>query len=241
MVLLLFRLEEGIGGAEGARRARYNEDAFRVNVRENAWKNGVSTVIIVPECVDSIAVLGGHPNLTAVGPEAWRHYSRAFNLCAKGPREVRGSSISVNPKDVALLACYDHVKAKCAKMVERNPVVVRCEAPLERYKQRDIPAFGQGSGETRRRSRPQRPDALRGELLLRKNLRGMPRNASGMPRNFNSHAERGQIQYNHNKSKQIHSHRQSDCGVHCQNAKQPKESGLLGPNENWVTDLDQAD
>ena len=71
----------------------------------------------------------------------------------------------------------------------------------------------------------------------------MPRAASGMPdeRNANTDAERGQIQYNHNKSKQIHSHRQSDCGVHCQNANQPKESGLLHPNENRITDLDQAD
>jgi hypothetical protein len=34
-------------------------------------------------------------------------------------------------------------------------------------------AFAQGSGETRRRGRPQRPDALRGELLLRKKLRGI--------------------------------------------------------------------
>jgi hypothetical protein len=72
-------------------------------------------------------------------------------------------------------------------------------------------------------------------------MRGMPRTASGMPRNSNTDAERDQIQYNHNKRKQIHSHDQSDCGVHCQNANQPKESGLLDPNENWVTDLDQAD
>ena len=56
--------------------------------------------------------------------------------------------------------------------------------------------------------------------------------------NSNTDAERGQIQYNHNKGKQIHSHDQSDCGVHYQNANQPKESGLLDPNENWVTELD---
>jgi hypothetical protein len=62
-----------------------------------------------------------------------------------------------------------------------------------------------------------------------------------MPMGFNTDAERGQIQYNHNKRKQIHSHPQSDCGVHCQNANQPKESGLPDPNENWVTELDQAD
>jgi hypothetical protein len=35
------------------------------------------------------------------------------------------------------------------------------------------------------------PDALRGELLLRKKLRGMSRIASGMPRNSNTDAERG--------------------------------------------------
>jgi len=70
----------------------------------------------------------------------------------------------------------------------------------------------------------------------------MPR-TSGLSgeRNLDADAERREIQYNHNKSKQIHSHRQSDCGVHCQNANQPKESGLLHPNENWVADLDQAD
>jgi hypothetical protein len=37
------------------------------------------------------------------------------------------------------------------------------------------------------------------------------------------------------------SHHQSDCGVHCQNANQPGESGLLDPNENRITNLDQAD
>jgi hypothetical protein len=81
--------------------------------------------------VDSIArVLVGHPNLTAVGPEAWRHYSWSFNVVATARKQARDgrcatSSIPVNPKDVALLASHDHVKAKCAKMVERNPVVVR--------------------------------------------------------------------------------------------------------------------
>ena len=80
-------------------------------------------------------------------------------------------------------------------------------------------------------------------MFLRKKLCGILRTASGMPdeRNSNTDAERGQIQYDHNKSKQIHSHRQSDGGVHCQNANQPKESGLLHPNENWITDFDQTD
>ena len=102
-------------------------------------------------------------------------------------------------------------------------------------------ASAQGSGETRRRGKPQRPHTLRGELLLRRKLGGIPRTAGGMPGDSNTDAKRGQIQYDHNKSKQIHSHRQSDCGVHCQNANQPKELGLPDPNENWVTELDQAD
>jgi hypothetical protein len=91
--------------------------------------------------VDSIAGLVGHPNLTAVGPEAWRwrNYGWSFNLGAGG-RDVRDMWSTwkvVNLKDVALLARYDHVKAKCAKVVERNPVVVRCDAPPDRRKQRD--------------------------------------------------------------------------------------------------------
>jgi hypothetical protein len=78
----LFPQVEGVA-AVAARRVRDNEDAFRVNVREDIWKNGVRTGtwwISVLDCVDGIAVLVGHPNLTAVGPEAWRHYSWSFNL-----------------------------------------------------------------------------------------------------------------------------------------------------------------
>jgi hypothetical protein len=71
--------------------------------------------------------LVSHPNLTTVGPEEWRHYSWSFNRLAtrKYARDVGDSSSPVNPKDVALLTRYDHVKAKCAKMVERDPIVVR--------------------------------------------------------------------------------------------------------------------
>jgi hypothetical protein len=71
----------------------------------------------------------------------------------------------------------------------------------------------------------------------------MPRTASRMPdqRNPSTDAEPSQIHYSHDKSKQIHSHQQSNCGVHRQNANQPKESGLLDPNENPIADLDQAD
>ena len=91
--------------------------------------------------MDSIAYLVGYPNLAAVGPEAWRHYSWSFSHVwatgRKQARDRRDSSSPVNPKDTALVARDDHVIAICAKMVKRNPVVVRCEAPRERRKQRD--------------------------------------------------------------------------------------------------------
>jgi hypothetical protein len=107
------------------------------------------------------------------------------------------------------------------------------------FKNRGLAGFRQGYGICA----SQRPDALRGELVLPKELTRVPRTARRMPdqRNPNSDAERSQIQYGHDKSKQIHSHQQSDCGVHCQNANQPKESRLLDPNENRIADLDQAD
>ena len=80
----MFRQEEGAvalpllaaSRCEGARRVRDNGDAFRGNVREDTLSN-VAKVI---DCVDSIVALVGHPNLAAVGPEAWRHYSWSFNL-----------------------------------------------------------------------------------------------------------------------------------------------------------------
>jgi hypothetical protein len=89
-----------------------------------------------------MAYLVANPNLAAVGTEAWRHYSWSFSHISatgrKQARDGRDRSSPVNPKNVALVARDDHVKAICAKMVERNPVVVRCEAPRERCKQRDV-------------------------------------------------------------------------------------------------------
>ena len=83
--------------------------------------------------MDSIGVLVGHPNLAAVGPEgggttagpsiAWVPVGR------KKGRDCVTVTGPVNPKDGALLARDDHVKPKCPNMVERNPVVVGCEAP----------------------------------------------------------------------------------------------------------------
>ena len=80
-------------------------------------------------------------------------------------------------------------------------------------------------------------------MFLRKKLRGIARTASGTPdeRNSNTDRESGQIQYDHNESKQIQSDCQSDCGMHRQNANQPKKSGLLHPNKNWITNFEQTD
>src|SRR5215468_8925982 len=84
--------------------------------------------------MDRIGNLVGDPNFAAVGPEDYRRYSWSFNpvgdwIGRKQGRNVRDSSIPVNPKDGASLAGDDHVKAVCANMIERDPVVVRCGAP----------------------------------------------------------------------------------------------------------------
>ena len=83
--------------------------------------------------MDGTGDLVGDPNLAAVGPEEGRHHSWSFNPVESRKRRKQGgdmgdSSSPVNPKDVALLARDDHVISKCAKVVERNPVVVRCKA-----------------------------------------------------------------------------------------------------------------
>jgi erythromycin esterase-like protein len=86
--------------------------------------------------MDPTSVLVGYPNLTAMRPEAWRHYSGSFNFCARA-RDGRDNSSPVNPPDAASdLTRYDHVETKCAKMVERNPVVV-VRAARDRRKQRE--------------------------------------------------------------------------------------------------------
>ena len=77
MVLLLFRQPEGKASAKGAQRIRDNVEAFRGRMTEEIESNGVSGRL--PDCVDSIAYLIGDPNLAAVGPEAWRHYSWSFS------------------------------------------------------------------------------------------------------------------------------------------------------------------
>ena len=72
----------------------------------------------------------------------------------------------------------------------------------------------------------------------------MPRTASRMPdqRKPSTDAEHSQIQYNHDKSKQIHSHQQSGLRRASLKCKSTKGIGcLLDPNENRLADLDQAD
>ena len=83
--------------------------------------------------MDGIGGLVGDPNLAAVRPEEGRHYSWSFNrvggrIGRKQGRDMGDSSSPVNPKDRALLARNDHVISIRPKMVERNPVVVRCGA-----------------------------------------------------------------------------------------------------------------
>jgi hypothetical protein len=123
---LLFRQEEGSRREENRRR-RDNEYAFRRNMTEDIWKNGVSAVIIVLDCVDGISVLVRCPNLTSVRPESRRHYGWSFKACAcvrNGVTAIQDISIPVNLKDSAVLTRYDHVVVKCAYMIECNPVLI---------------------------------------------------------------------------------------------------------------------
>jgi hypothetical protein len=95
--------------------------------------------------VDSTVVLVGRQDLAAQGPEAHRHYSWSFKFGARvrdqrdmwrGRARRRGREV-VNPQDDAVLRRYDHVEAKCAHMVERNPGVIRCVDLGERHKRGD--------------------------------------------------------------------------------------------------------
>ena len=82
----------------------------------------------------------GHHDLAAQGPEACRQYSWSFNACLmpwdRRVHEVRDiwwhclrrNTKSINRKDAAVLARYDHSVVKCAHFVERNRAVVRVGA-----------------------------------------------------------------------------------------------------------------
>ena len=146
-VKVFYRLEEGAtrGGArrgrlEGAQSRRDDHDAFRAGPIEDI----ISNVAAAVDCVDSAVVLVGRQDLAAIGPELSRHYSWSFKFGARARdnrdmwrcrRRRRGREV-VNLQDDAVLRRHDHVEAKCALMVERNPGVIRC-VDWERRKQRD--------------------------------------------------------------------------------------------------------
>jgi len=131
-VKVFYRLEEGAARAEGAQSRRDDHDAFRAGPIEDI----ISNVAAAVDCVDSTVVLVGRQELAAIGPELSRHYSWSFKFGAR-VRDKRDSSSPVNRKDEAVLRRHDHVEAKCALMVERNPGVIRCVDLGERRKQRD--------------------------------------------------------------------------------------------------------
>jgi len=130
-VKVFFRLEVGAARAEGARSRRDDHDGFRTFPIEDIISNGVTGTVV--DCVDSTVVLVGCQDLAAQGSEAHRHYSWSFKLGARAVDE-RGNSkvgwvwIYANLPDGAVLTRRDHVVAKCAHMVERNPGVIRCVA-----------------------------------------------------------------------------------------------------------------
>jgi len=117
---LLARLEES-EPAEGAQSPlRDKREGFRsrlelTGIIEDIRSNGVSGR--GPDCVDHTVALVGHQNLTAEGPEAHRRYNWSFNLVAHGRRDLRDmwwadTTCTINPKDAAVLARYDHVVSK---------------------------------------------------------------------------------------------------------------------------------
>jgi hypothetical protein len=139
-VKVFYRLEEAAARAVGAQSRRDDHDGFRTGPIEDIISNGAMVV----DCVDSTVVLVGRQELAAQGPEAHWHYSWSFKFGARARdnrdmwrcrRRRRGREV-VNLHDDAGLRRHDHVEAKCAHMVERNPGVIRC-VDWERRKQRD--------------------------------------------------------------------------------------------------------
>jgi hypothetical protein len=121
-------LEEGAARAEDARNRRDDHDAFRAGPIEHI----ISNVAIAVDCVDSTVVLVARHELAAIGPELSRYYSWSFKFGARAP-DQRGNSgrarvlrITLDLPDDAVLSSHDHVEAKCAHMVERNPGVIGC-------------------------------------------------------------------------------------------------------------------
>jgi hypothetical protein len=76
-------------------------------------------------------VLVGHPELAAKGSEGARHDSWIFNsagliVMIQDEPDIGDSSGPVHlPHAAAKFTRHDHVEAKCAFMIERNPGMVR--------------------------------------------------------------------------------------------------------------------
>ena len=115
--------------------------------RQGVGKTSRVTVTIVLDCVDRTAVLVGHQDLTAEGPEAWRRYSWSFNLWAPAA-PVSAICVGVPAPSTCQtppgLARHDHVVAKCAHIVERNPGMVRVAAYV--WDRRKYISRGEGIG-----------------------------------------------------------------------------------------------
>jgi hypothetical protein len=99
--------------------------------------------------VDLTSDILGRQDLTGQGTETCRRYSWSFKVGARYGGTGRDSSKSVNRKNEAVLARYDQGEAKCNFFKNRG-LAGFVEAST----------FAQGSGETRRRGKSQRRDAL---------------------------------------------------------------------------------
>jgi hypothetical protein len=129
-VIECYRLEQGAVLAESAQRLRDDHDFFGTVPLDNIQSNVAAAV----DCVESTGdgrnsigeVLVGHPDLAAKGAEAARHYSWIFNCAGQvvmieDEPDICDSSGPVHlPDAAAALTRHDHVKVKCALMIEGN-------------------------------------------------------------------------------------------------------------------------
>src|SRR6266550_1253343 len=151
-VLVECRREQGAARVgEGTWIRRDDEDAFRGEHVEGLQSN----VAQVVDCVDSTVVLVGHQDLAAVTirarrrPEAYWRHSWSFKLGARASGLNEGDvSGRVNTRHKSGAAAgagvtrHDHVVAKCAFMVERNPCVLGCITVWDRRKRCDARPIG---------------------------------------------------------------------------------------------------
>jgi hypothetical protein len=152
LFLVECRREQGAARAgEGAWIRRDDEDAFCGEPIEGLQSN----VAQVVDCVDLTVVLVGHQDLAAVTirarrrPKAYWRHSWSFKLGARASGLNEGDvSGRVNTRHKrgaaagARVTRHDHVVAKCAFMVERNPCVLGCITVWDRRKRRYAKPIG---------------------------------------------------------------------------------------------------